>query len=84
MNKLGKIKSWYIDPDDNRLTSTQHNILFVEVVNGEKFYTVRHNDVESDDYDDAVETGSFELAGETYNSRFSDIYGRINYTNVTL
>ena len=30
MNKLGRIKSWYIDPDDNRLTSTTHNILFVD------------------------------------------------------
>ncbi len=29
MNKIGRIKSWYIDPDDNRLTYTQHNILFV-------------------------------------------------------
>lgn len=38
MNKLGKIKSWYIDPDDNRLTFTQHNILFVEVVNGDPVY----------------------------------------------
>ena len=27
MIKLGKIKSWYIDPEDNRFTYTQHNIL---------------------------------------------------------
>lgn len=84
MNKLGKIKSWYIDPDDNRLTYTQHNILFVNIIDGEKYYTVRHDSVESDDYDAAVELGSFDLCSETYNARFSDIYGRMNYTNVSL
>ncbi len=42
MNKIGKIKSWYIDPDDNRLTHTQHNVLFVNVIDGHKFYTVHH------------------------------------------
>ena len=82
MNKLGRIKSWYIDPDDNRLTYTQHNILFVNVIDKEKYYTVRHDSVESDDYDAAVETGTFELCGETYNARFADIYGRTNYANI--
>ena len=72
------------DSSATELRRCPHNILFVEVLNGEKFYTVRHDDVESDDFDAAVETGSFELAGETYNARFSDIYGRINYTNITL
>lgn len=37
MNKIGKIKSWYIDPDDNKLTYTQHNILFVNIIDGQKF-----------------------------------------------
>ncbi len=83
MNKIGKIKSWYIDPHDNRLTYTQHNILLVNIIDGEKFYCVRHDSVESDDYDAAVETGTFELVGETYNARFADIYGRMNYTNIT-
>lgn len=84
MNKLGKIKSWYIDPDDNRLTYTQHSILFVNIIDGEKFYSIRHDSVESDDYDAAVEIGNFELAGATYNARFADIYGRMNYTNVSI
>ena len=84
MNKIGKIKSWYIDPDDNKLTWTQHNILFINIIDDQKFYTVRHDDVDSDDYDAAVETGCFDLAGETYNARFADIYGRMNYTNITL
>lgn len=84
MTKIGKIKSWYIDPDDNRLTSTQHNILFVEIVDGQKFYSVRHDLCDSEDYDAAVETGSFELNGQTYNARFDDIYSRTNYTNVSL
>lgn len=83
MDKIGKIKSWYIDPDDNKLTYTQHNILFVKIIDREKYYTVRHDSVESDDYDAAVELGSFDLCGETYNARFADIYGRMNYTNVT-
>lgn len=84
MTKLGKVKSWYIDPEDNKLTYTQHNILFVEVIDGQKYFTARHDSVESDDYDAAVETGAFELCGQTYNARFADIYGRENYTNVTL
>lgn len=84
MNKIGKIKSWYIDPDDNKLTYTQHNILFVRIIGSEKFYSERHDSVESDDYDAAVEIGSFGLAGNTFNARFADIYGRVNYTNVTL
>lgn len=83
MNKIGKIKSWYIDPDDNRLICTQHNFLYVNIIDGEKYYKVRHDSVESDDYDAAVELGSFDLLGETYNSRFADIYERINYTNIT-
>ena len=33
---------------------------------------------------DVYETGTFDLNGETYNARFADIYGRMNYTNVTL
>lgn len=84
MNKLGKIKSWYIDPDDNRLTSTQHNILFLNPVNGEKYFFVRHDTVDSEDYDSVVETGTFELNGTTYNARFADIYGRTNYANIPL
>ena len=84
MNKIGKIKSWYIDPDDNRLTYTQHNILFVNILGGEKFYTIRHDSVEFDDYDAAVELGTFDLRGNTFNARFADIYSRMNYTNVTL
>lgn len=84
MIKLGKIKSCYIDPDDNKLTYTLHNILFVNILDGEKTYTIRHDSVESDDYDAAVEIGSFELAGNTYNARFADIYGRVNFTNVTI
>ena len=84
MNKIEKIKSWYIDPDDNRLTYTQHNIVFVTIIDGHKFYTVRHDSSDSDEYDAVVETGSFELRGETYNARFADIYGRMNFTNVTL
>lgn len=83
MNKIGRIKSWYIDPEDHRITSTQHNFIFVKFIDGEKIYTVRHDDVNSDDYDSAVELGSFDLCGETYNARFADIYGRVNYTNVT-
>lgn len=71
MNKIGKIKSWYIDPDDNRLTHTQHNILFVNVIDGHKFYTVLHDSSESDDYDAAMETGTIDLCGETYNARFA-------------
>ena len=81
MKKLGRIKSWYIDPDDNRITHPQHNILYCD---DEKNYCVRHDDVETDDYDAYVETGSFELDGMTFNARFADIYGRENYTNVTL
>ncbi len=38
---------------------------------------VRHDSVESDDYNAAVELGSFDLCGETYNARFADIYGRV-------
>lgn len=79
MKKLGRIKSWYIDPDDKKLTSTTHNILFVV---DDKFYLVRHDSVESDEYDFHVEIGSFELLGETYNARFSDICGRTNYANI--
>ena len=79
MNKLGRIKSWYIDPDDNRLTSTTHNILFVDE---DKNHFARHDSVESDEYDSYVESGSFELCGETYNARFADIYGRTNYANI--
>ena len=79
MNKLGRIKSWYIDSDDNRLTSTTHNILFVDEDNN---YFARHESVESDEYDSHVESGSFELCGETYNARFADIYGRTNYANI--
>ncbi len=82
MNKIGCIKSWYIAPDDNRITYTQHNILFVSLIDGEKFYTVRHDSVDTDNYDAAVETGTFDLCGETYNACFADIYGRMNYTNV--
>lgn len=84
MTKLGKVKSWYIDPEDNKLTYTQHNILFVKVVDGQKYYIAHHDSVDSDDYDAVVETGNFELCGQTYNARFADIYGRENYTNVTL
>ena len=84
MKKIGKIKSWYIDPDDNRLTSTQHNILFVNIVDGQKFYSVRHDDVDSDDYDANVEIGSFELADKTFNAHFADIYGRMNYCNINV
>lgn len=83
MNKIGKIKSWYIDTDDNKLTYTQHNILFVNINDVDKYYTVRHDSVESDDYDAAVELGAFDLCSETYNARFADIFGRMNYTNVT-
>ncbi len=84
MTKLGKVKSWCIDPEDNKLTYTQHNTLFVEVIDGKKFFTARHDSVDSEDYDTTVETGTFELGGETYNARFADIFGRENYTNVTL
>lgn len=84
MDKIGKIKSWYIDPDDNKLTYTQHNILFVNIIDIDKYYTVRHDSVESDDYDAAVELGSFDLCSETYNTRFADIYSRMNYTNISL
>lgn len=79
MKKLGRIKSWYIDTDDNRLTSTSHNILFIVA---DKYYWVRHDSVESDGYDFHVETGSFELLGETYNARFPDICGRTNDANI--
>ncbi len=79
MTKLGKVKSWYIDPEDNKLTYTQHNTLFVEVIDGKKFFTTRHDSVDSEDYD-----ATFELGGETYNARFADIFSRENYTNVTL
>lgn len=82
MNKLGKIKSWYIDPDDNRVTSTQHNILFVNIINCDKYFYARHDDVESDDYDANVEINSFKLADKTFNARFADIYGRMNYCNI--
>mgnify|MGYP000802297062 CR=1 FL=1 len=54
MTKLGEVKSWYIDPEDNKLTYTQHNILFVEVIDGQKFFTARHDSVDSEDYDTAV------------------------------
>ena len=81
MNKLGRIKSWYIDPDDNRLTSTTHNILFVD---DDKNYLARHDSVESDEYDFHIESGAFEINGETYNARFKDIYGRTNYAHLSL
>lgn len=84
MKKIGKIKSWYIDQDDNRLTFSSHNILLVEVVDGNKFYAVRHDSVESEDYDAAIEIGEFELCGQIFNARFYDIYSRENFTNVTL
>ena len=84
MKKIGKIKSWYIDPDDNRLTSTSHNILLVEIVDSQKFYAARHDSVETEDYDAAIEIGKFELCGQIYNARFYDIYSRENFTNVTL
>ena len=51
-----------------------NNILFVKIIDGEKIYTVRQDDVNSDDYDSAVELGYFDLCGETYNARFADIY----------
>ena len=76
MNKLGRIISWYIDSDDNILTPTTHNFLFVDE---NKNYFARHDSVESDKYDSYVEVGSFELGGETYNARFEDIYGQTNY-----
>lgn len=76
MYKIGKIKSWYIDSEDDKLAYTQHNILFVEVIDGQKFFTARHDSVDSEDYDASVETGTFELCGQIYNARFADIYGR--------
>lgn len=79
MKKIGRIKSWYIDPDDNRPTSTRHNLLFE---NDDYCLVARHDDVDSDDYDAAVETGTFELNGKSFNARFSDIYGRVNYANI--
>ena len=81
MKKLGKIKSWYIDTDDNRIRYTQHNVLYCD---NEKNYYVRHDDVETEEYDAKVETGSFEFGYMTFNARFTDIYGRENYTNITL
>jgi hypothetical protein len=79
MKKIGRIKSWYIDSDDNRFTLTQHNILFE---NDNYCIVARHDDIESDDFDAVVEIGTFELNGKSYNARFSDIYGRMNYTNI--
>ena len=84
MIKLGKIKSWYIDPEDNCFTYIQHNILFMKVIDSVRVYSVRHDTIESDAFDVAVETGSFELNGKIFNARFDDIYGRTNYTNVTI
>ncbi|MGM9846908.1 MAG: hypothetical protein ACI31F_03045 [Muribaculaceae bacterium] len=81
MNKLGRIKSWYINPDDNRPISTTHNILFVDE---DQNYFARNDSVESDEYDFHVESGTFELNGETYNARFTDIYGRTNYAQLNL
>lgn len=79
MKKIGLIKSWYIDPDDNKLTSTQHNILYR---NDDDYCVVRHDDVDSDDYDAFIEFGTFELNGKSFNARFADIYGRENYANI--
>lgn len=54
MTKLGKVKSWCIDPEDNKLTYTQHNALIVKVIDGKKFFTARHDSVDSEDYDTTV------------------------------
>lgn len=64
MIKLGKIKSWYIVPEDNnRFTYTQHNILFMDIIDGNREFSVHHDTIESDSFDATVETGSFEGMG---------------------
>ena len=85
MKKIGKIKSWYIDPDDNKLVYSLHNILMVEIIDGKTFYAVHHDskDMDDDSSDAAIELGKFEFSGMKFNARFDDIYGRTNYTNVT-
>ena len=87
MHKIGRIKSWYIDPDDpngRRVMYTTHNYLLVAIVDGYKFYAARHDSKESEDDDMAIEIGDFELNGMEFNARFDDIKGNINYTNVSL
>ena len=47
-------------------------------------YLARHDSVESDEDDFHIESGAFEINGETYNARFTDIYGRTNYAHLSL
>ncbi len=87
MYKIGRIKSFYVDPDDpngRRIMFTTHNYLMVTIVDGYKFYAARHDSKESDDYDMAIETGDFELNGMKFNARFDDIQGILNYTNISM
>ena len=86
MQKIGRIKSWYIDPDDpnrRKVLGTTHNYLLVTVVEGQKFYAALHDSDPDEDEAVALEIGDFELNGKKFNARFVDIYSNINYTNVT-
>ena len=86
MQKIGRIKSWYIDPDDpngNRVMYTIHNYLMVKIVDGEKFYAALSDTSTNEDWAVALEMGEFELNGMKFNARFDDAKGNTQYTNVS-
>lgn len=86
MKKVGRIKSWYIDPDDpngRKVIYTTHNYLLVTIVDGEKFYAALHDTATDPDDAIALEIGEFELNGINFNVRWDDYRGNINYTNVS-
>ena len=87
MQKIGRISSWFIDPNDPngiRVMRTTHNYLLVTIVDNHKFYAALHDTVEDENYAMALEFGDFELNGMNFNARFEDIKGVTNYTNVSL
>lgn len=87
MTKIGRIKSWYVDPDDpnqRKVMYTTHNYLLVTIVDGIKFYAALHDTYTNEDDAIALEIGDFELNGMNFNARFDDYRGYTNYTNVSL
>lgn len=87
MNRIGRIKSWYVDPNDpngRKIMYTTHHYLLVTIVDGQKFYAALHDTYTDEDGAIALEIGDFELNGMKFNARFDDFRGNTNYTNVSL
>ena len=87
MTKIGRIKSWYVDPDDpnkKKVMYTTHHYLLVTIVDSIKFYAVLHDTCTDEDNAIALEIGEYELNGMKFNARFDDFRGKTNYTNVNL